>query len=273
MDSQDSSLDRISNLPSIIIENILCLVPIKEAVRTSILSKDWRYTWTKIPKLVFTEKDMLMLGEIFSKDALLHFLSSCPLLKHFELEPGFDGCDDVVPIIELFKCLPVIEHLTIFPCNIECDRVSGKLPSAFIHLKYFCLKDMYLFDGFGLRHLCFVIRNSPNLEKIKLEIDDGSLVDDDGKKFVTLKDCSDIWLEHLKELEIVGFACQKAEMEFVKLIFAQSPVLRKVKMILDKKVTTDEELIKRILSGSPLSPLAEMIVERQRIAKKICWCC
>ncbi|GKC68542.1 F-box/FBD/LRR-repeat protein-like protein [Tanacetum coccineum] len=90
------------------------------------------------------------------------------------------------------------------------------------------------------------------------------------KKFVTLKDCSDIWLEHLKELEIVGFACQKAEMEFVKLIFAKSPVLRKVKMILDKKVTTDEELIKRILSGSPcVSPLAEMIVERQRIAKKI----
>nr|GEW13640.1 hypothetical protein [Tanacetum cinerariifolium] len=94
-------------------------------------------------------------------------------------------------------------------------------------------------------------------------IDDGSLVDEDGKKFVTLKDCSDIWLEHLKELDIVGFACQKAEMEFAKLIFAKSPVLRKVKMILDKKVTTDEELIKRIMSGSPcVSSLAEMIVER-----------
>ena len=67
-------------------------------------------------------------------------------------------------------------------------------------------------------------------------------------------------------MEIVGFTSQEAEIEFVKLIFARSPVLMKVKMILNKKVTTDEELeIKRILSGSPrVSPLAEMIVERQR---------
>ena len=73
-------------------------------------------------------------------------------------------------------------------------------------------------------------------------------------------------MDHLKELEIVGFTCQKAEIEFVKLIFAKSPVLMKVKMILNKKITTNEELeIKRILSGSPcVSPLAEMIVERQR---------
>ncbi|MFS8006057.1 putative leucine-rich repeat domain superfamily, F-box-like domain superfamily [Helianthus anomalus] len=48
-------MDRISKLPVGIIESILCLLPIQEAARTSILSKEWRYHWTKIPKLVFNE--------------------------------------------------------------------------------------------------------------------------------------------------------------------------------------------------------------------------
>ncbi|GJS60080.1 F-box/FBD/LRR-repeat protein-like protein [Tanacetum coccineum] len=48
--------DRLSNLPLSVIETILCLVPIQEAGRTSILSKEWRYRWTKIPKLLFEEK-------------------------------------------------------------------------------------------------------------------------------------------------------------------------------------------------------------------------
>ncbi|GJS39041.1 F-box/FBD/LRR-repeat protein [Tanacetum coccineum] len=48
-------MDRLSNLPSGIIELILCRVPIQEAGRTSILSKEWRYRWTRIPNLVFIE--------------------------------------------------------------------------------------------------------------------------------------------------------------------------------------------------------------------------
>ncbi|XP_055961050.1 uncharacterized protein LOC126672842 [Mercurialis annua] len=60
MDSQSvkriensSTSDRIGNLPSHIIENILIYLPIHEAVRTSILSKNWRFKWRFLPKLVF----------------------------------------------------------------------------------------------------------------------------------------------------------------------------------------------------------------------------
>ncbi|KAK1416948.1 hypothetical protein QVD17_26067 [Tagetes erecta] len=48
-------VDRISTLPQTIIEIILCFLSIQEAARTSILSKEWRYKWTKIPKLVFDD--------------------------------------------------------------------------------------------------------------------------------------------------------------------------------------------------------------------------
>ncbi|XP_059650288.1 F-box/FBD/LRR-repeat protein At1g13570-like [Cornus florida] len=47
--------DRISNLPSHLIETILMLLPLRGAARTSILSKKWRYNWTNIPQLVFDD--------------------------------------------------------------------------------------------------------------------------------------------------------------------------------------------------------------------------
>ncbi|CAI9269019.1 unnamed protein product [Lactuca saligna] len=48
--------DRISNLPEHLIDLILERVPLEEAVRTSILSKNWRYRWTKMGALAFDEQ-------------------------------------------------------------------------------------------------------------------------------------------------------------------------------------------------------------------------
>ncbi|MFS8031599.1 putative F-box-like domain superfamily protein [Helianthus anomalus] len=53
--SKAQQLDRITTLPQSIIETILCLLPIEETARTSILSREWRFKWTTIPKLVFLD--------------------------------------------------------------------------------------------------------------------------------------------------------------------------------------------------------------------------
>ncbi|KAJ4801541.1 F-box/RNI/FBD-like domain protein [Rhynchospora pubera] len=45
--------DFLSNMPSEIITKILVKLPIDEAVRTSILSSKWKYSWASIPDLVF----------------------------------------------------------------------------------------------------------------------------------------------------------------------------------------------------------------------------
>ncbi|KAJ0432725.1 putative leucine-rich repeat domain superfamily, F-box-like domain superfamily [Helianthus annuus] len=55
---QRLSLDIISTLPQTIVETILCLLPIEEAARTSILSREWRFKWTTIPKLVFSDSTL-----------------------------------------------------------------------------------------------------------------------------------------------------------------------------------------------------------------------
>ncbi|XP_031479841.1 FBD-associated F-box protein At4g10400-like [Nymphaea colorata] len=48
---------RINELPDEILLHMLCFLPIKDAVRTSILSKRWMNLWMGIPSLVFDEKD------------------------------------------------------------------------------------------------------------------------------------------------------------------------------------------------------------------------
>ncbi|KAL4560995.1 hypothetical protein LXL04_033154 [Taraxacum kok-saghyz] len=45
--------DRISNLPEHLISTILELLRLQDAVKTSILSKKWRYIWTKMRMFIF----------------------------------------------------------------------------------------------------------------------------------------------------------------------------------------------------------------------------
>lgn len=49
-------LDLISDLPQSIIETILTKLPLRDAVRTSILSSRWRYKWATLTQLVFDDK-------------------------------------------------------------------------------------------------------------------------------------------------------------------------------------------------------------------------
>ncbi|PIA52474.1 hypothetical protein AQUCO_01000390v1 [Aquilegia coerulea] len=44
-----------SELPDYFIEGILLRLPIEDAVRTSVLSSQWRYKWTTMPTLIFDE--------------------------------------------------------------------------------------------------------------------------------------------------------------------------------------------------------------------------
>ncbi|KAK7283805.1 hypothetical protein RIF29_13551 [Crotalaria pallida] len=48
-----NNIDRISDLPVNVIECILCHLPIRDVVRTSILSRKWRYIWFLVPQLEF----------------------------------------------------------------------------------------------------------------------------------------------------------------------------------------------------------------------------
>ncbi|KAL1551194.1 hypothetical protein AAHA92_19067 [Salvia divinorum] len=71
---KDSVRDLISDLPDSIIETILTKLPIKDGVRTSILSTRWRYRWASMTNLVFDDRGVAEYEEI------VHFIQKFLLL-------------------------------------------------------------------------------------------------------------------------------------------------------------------------------------------------
>ncbi|KAI7728728.1 hypothetical protein M8C21_005302 [Ambrosia artemisiifolia] len=268
--AQQLSSDRITKLPQAIIETILCLLPIEEAARTSILSSEWRYKWTTIPKLVFrlstvtkkTAKKKKNSG-IANEDKLLN------AIQQIIDEESLLG-NEMPSIMDLFNCLPVIEHLTtwvyIFKAFAQVS-VPDEPPASLIHLKYICIDFMCFVDGYGLPLLALLIKCSPNLEKIKLEIrgyaDCDKIEPDELEEHsLILEKYSDVWLEHLYELEIEDFGNYKPELEFVKFILARSPNMKKV--VLRICMSKNKELeMSKILLHTPRASLVEIIVNNR----------
>lgn len=56
---EEDLVDRFSNLPDALVTYILSFLPIKEAVKTCILSKRWKLSWTSVSKLEFIERDLM----------------------------------------------------------------------------------------------------------------------------------------------------------------------------------------------------------------------
>ena len=79
----------------------------------------------------------------------------------------------------------------------------------------------------------------------------------------TVDSYSDIWLEHLNEVHFKGFKDWGNELNFVKLILAKSPVLKKVRIILDYSAFDEDEelqILQILLSFPRASPVVEIII-------------
>ncbi|GJS63440.1 F-box/FBD/LRR-repeat protein [Tanacetum coccineum] len=299
-------MDMISNLPSSIVETILCLLPIQEAARTSILSREWRYRWIKIPKIAFIENafqvstdeaELSVLEqscvipnerkEINKKCKFIHAINQVMTMHEgpiheftlstetddswIEIEHIISQLDinnhlihssDDCTIINLFECLPVVEKLSILLAIVECfgeDGIPQELPNALVHMRYLYIGEICFIHKYGLPLLALLMRSSPKLEKLKLEILDDSWVEKcDRSDCVTLKDYSDIWLEHLKELEIENMIYRETQLDFVKFVLAKSPVLKKVRLFLQEEVGKDEQM--QTLLDSPRASLEVQII-------------
>ncbi|GJW57945.1 F-box/FBD/LRR-repeat protein-like protein [Tanacetum coccineum] len=185
-------MDRLGNLPSSIIESILCLVPIQEAARTSILSREWMYRWTKIPNLVF-EEDTFQVSTVDGAESSIldqseyqsylgfHYLSHyCKLLQDIR-NPCISGSIGGPTSSAIFECLPVIETFSISFHLIRAfgaiDKVPRELSITLIHLKYLRLDGVYFNNKTHLSILALLIISSLNLEKLKVFDNSKSILD------------------------------------------------------------------------------------------------
>lgn len=162
---QASSRDFISDLPISIIESILALLPIRDAIRTSILSSKWRYRWANLPQLILDDRCVDIKDKALVERDLIRFIDRVLLLHDgqihkFKLSTSYlQSCPDIDQWI-LYLSRHDIKELTLelgegewfraphclFSCNklshIELFRCELDPPPNF--RGFLCLKTLNL---------------------------------------------------------------------------------------------------------------------------------
>ncbi|XP_071691685.1 F-box/FBD/LRR-repeat protein At1g13570-like [Rutidosis leptorrhynchoides] len=202
---------------------------------------------------------------VFSTEMVIHLLSKCPLLKSFSL--GMVNCIEIDSfnlafMCELFGCLPAIAHLDIYNLSYWLHKSKfalPELPTPMVHLKSAHLPASCFIGENGMSFAVNFIRNSPNLEILKLHEVIGKYKNEKSERdYLMLTENSDIRLERLKELE---FKVRQwmPELKFVKLILAKSPMLKKVKITFHQRYYKDNVL--RVLKAFSETPHASQMIE------------
>ncbi|KAF7827911.1 F-box/FBD/LRR-repeat protein [Senna tora] len=178
---RDMPVDLISDLPRNVIDCILRHLPIRDLVRTSILSRKWRYMWLTVPSIEFDHiffKNILTGGghlkdhEIPSVITEVLFLHDGPLEKFYLVIPhNYPTRVRCLSQWILYLSRSGIKELELKNCQEEPYKMPSHLFSC-LHLNYLGLGNFTLrpppdFGGFksliGL-NMCNVIIESNILE-------------------------------------------------------------------------------------------------------------
>ncbi|KAL5777918.1 hypothetical protein ACOSP7_010844 [Xanthoceras sorbifolium] len=189
--------DQISNLPAHVIDQILSQLPIRDAVRTSVLSRKWRYRWATIPHLVF---DNLCISispqdQILVKNKLVNTVDHVLLLHNGPILKFKLSHQDLLGVTDIDRWILHISRSSVKEFILEIWKGQRyKVPSSLfccqelIHLELFncLLKPPTTFKGFrnlkslDLQHITLnqyvfenLILSCPMLERLTLMNFDG----------------------------------------------------------------------------------------------------
>ncbi|KAA8529249.1 hypothetical protein F0562_033952 [Nyssa sinensis] len=150
-----STKDIISNLPGNIIENILMCLPILDVVRTSVLSRKWRYNWVNLPQLVF---DDTLCDLCLSTKAILMYIYQVlllhrgPILKFTLSISGLESCFEIDQFI-LFLSRNGVQEFTLYISEGEHYKLPSSLFSCLqlthLNLETCVFKPPRTFEGFS----------------------------------------------------------------------------------------------------------------------------
>ncbi|KAK1374519.1 hypothetical protein POM88_030712 [Heracleum sosnowskyi] len=148
------------------------------------------------------------------------------------------------------------------------------------NLKHLFLYTVEFYDMVQIQHVFLLMRSSPKLRSLyikvkrekrqKREVEDADGMDLAQRREVMVASVvhclqspnfMDMVLDHLKTVKILGMVGSRAELEFIKLLLASSPSLRRIE-ILNTAVNDpkEESRISRVLMQFPRASTAAQII-------------
>ncbi|KAK6119815.1 hypothetical protein DH2020_046440 [Rehmannia glutinosa] len=242
---ENLNVDAISNLPADVINNILARLSLRDAVRTSVLSREWRYKWTFIPEIVFGYE----FGRAF-------------LRKHIER------------IIDQVLSRHQIASSILLFClswrNCICTKFMGtggvpnRFPDSFSSLIVVDLS-MYLDSIVEVASFLCLIRSSPKLQMLRVTLCvyriDGAVTE-----LLRAQETPDRYLNQLRRVEIEVYTYADPLKEFARYVLACAARLEEM-VIYDPKPRFSRGSLLNLtneLNRLPrASPSADLLVIKQ----------
>ncbi|MFQ6639328.1 hypothetical protein Gotur_015963 [Gossypium turneri] len=151
--------DLISSLPDSLLQEILCFLPIEDAIKTSFLSRRWRSLWTQMPTLSFTRECFASKHAkraAFVNETLARFIG--PKIKNFLINFKFDEFMDAS-----------LDEWVLFATSHHVEKLSLLLDGGFLYAPFAECKPyslpQFLLDTEAIE---YVLSGTPNLQKLKL---------------------------------------------------------------------------------------------------------
>ncbi|CAN8317979.1 unnamed protein product [Cochlearia groenlandica] len=132
MSSQTVKEDRISALPDDLLVTILLIIPTEETPATMVLSKRWRFIWTKLPSLEYKD-DKIMNVRSDKKKSFGRFLekslelNKAPFIDYLSMELG-RGCPTDIDLKKLVA-KAVDRKVSVLIFNLQWLTNPTRLPN------------------------------------------------------------------------------------------------------------------------------------------------
>ncbi|KAL3333115.1 hypothetical protein AABB24_033272 [Solanum stoloniferum] len=172
---------------------------------------------------------------------------------------------------KVFESCSALEDLSLNFLNSEFVAEEGykvptRLPFNLNNVRRFDLPDILLVESYKLSYVLCLIRSFPYLEYLEMQVcdeDDSDTDEESTEESLEPETLSDLTFNHLGEVQLGSFIGRTSEMQLVKHLFANSPVLEILvinRQFLDEELLdTREEIFTEISNFPRASPKAEIV--------------
>ncbi|XP_071735728.1 FBD-associated F-box protein At5g22730-like [Rutidosis leptorrhynchoides] len=217
--SKSASKDIISRMPKNVIMHILDRLPIQYAVRTSILSSNWRFKWTLLSKVV-------------SDDKFYEYL------KRLGRENWYDELNIAITTSLVFHLVGHFSKLQELYLDLRMCKFLGELGAEkWVRTSFRCLKTLVLYpidfsSDIKLSFAFEMIWGSPELPTLIIVATYNDAIPPPAFCSSALNHISMGQLK-LRIVELKSFGGSENEIYLIKNLLACSPALKKIVIFAD----------------------------------------